>query len=468
MNIRRQFWIFLAASLTASACVVTPARSQGLDVNFDFSTFRYDTSSSYVELYYNFSLAGMKLMKGDSLYSDSLMFNVGLEKAGSDSNSVTQSWLVPVAAHDTTAADLSEMFVGQIGLAVAPGDYIMHLKATDHNDSVRVDTVTGHIAVPAYSFTKLQVSDIELCSRITEAGSGPHSVFYKNTYNVVPNPRGVYGAGLPIIYYYAEVYNIPDSANDSIFTVETEVRDSFGQVKKSRTIRKRKVGNTSVEVGMFNGSNLKTGSYTFLMTIVDSAANEYARSARRFFVYNPGLGAPESAGANLPGGSMISSVFASMGMKEIDREFEEARYVATSTEIEEFNQLHSLPAKRQFLYDFWQKRNPDPVANTNKYRIEYLKRVAYANDHFRVGGTPGWKTDRGRVYITYGKPDQIDRHPNESNSKPYEIWYYNSIQGGVSFDFVDRTGFGDYTLVNSTARNEIHNDNWRQYLGSSY
>ncbi len=468
MKKRRTFWTFLAACVAATACVVSPAHSQNLDVNFDFSTFRYDTSKSFMELYYNFSLAGLKLVKSDSLYVDSLMFNIKLEETGSDSNALGQSWAVPVAAHDTTAADLNQAFVGQIGLAVRPGNYLMRVEATDHNNSISVDSVVGHITVPAYSFKKLQVSDIELCSNITEAGSGPHGIFYKNTYNVIPNAREVYGAGLPIIFYYAEVYNIPDSARDSVFTVESEVRDSFGQVLKSRTIRKRKFGDTSVEVGTVNGSDLKTGSYTFLLTIVDSVANEYARSSRRFFVYNPGLGAPENPGSSRLGASMLSTVFASMGLQEIDREFEEARYIATSREKEEFGQLHSLPAKRQFLFDFWQKRNPDPVMSTNKYRIDYLQRVAYANDHFRVGATPGWKTDRGRIYITYGKPDQVESHPNESSSKPYEIWYYNSIQGGVSFDFVDRTGFGDYTLVNSTARNEIHNGNWQQYLGTGY
>lgn len=67
----------------------------------------------------------------------------------------------------------------------------------------------------------------------------------------------------------------------------------------------------------------------------------------------------------------------------------------------------------------------------------------------------------------YGNPDEIDRHPNETDSKPYEVWSYNSLEGGVTFDFIDRTGFGDYQLVNSTERNEIHDDNWQQYLNAT-
>ncbi len=458
---------FVALSLAMSTMIVPGVQAQSLRVNFDYSTFRYDTSRTFVEFYYAFDLTDVKLVHSDSVYVDSLLFHVTMTPAAHDSSVYSQAWKVPVSTSDTIPGDLKRTFVGQVGIAIPPGKYSMRIAASDCNDSSRVDSMTQAVTIPAYGFTRLQTSDVELCSQITNAGDGPHGIFYKNTYDVVPNPRDVYGAGLPIIYYYAEVYNIPDSAGDSLFTVEYQVRDSYGQVKKTRTTTRKKFGNTSVEVGTVNGSDLKTGAYTFIFTVLDTGAHEYATTSRRFFVYNPGLGAPESPGSNLAGASMLSSVFATMDMNEINREFSEARYIATSREIEEFNELQSLPAKRQFLYDFWQKRNPDPVGNTNSYRIEYLKLVAYANDHFSVGKTAGWKTDRGRVYIMYGKPDQIDRHPNESNSKPYEIWYYNSIQGGVSFDFIDKTGFGDYTLVNSTARNEIHDDNWQQYLGSS-
>lgn len=461
------FALLLALSAAFDAGIASTAAAQNLGVNFDFSTFRYDSSRTFMELYYSFDLTPLKLVRQDSAYVDSLLFRVNMKTAAGDSEVYRDAWKVPVSARDTAANDLKRSFVGQVGIGIPPGKYFMAIRVSDCNDTSAMDTLSDSVAIPAYGFNRLQVSDVELCSQIASAGSGPHSIFYKNTYDVVPNPRGVYGAGLPIIYYYAEVYNIPDSTGDSLFTVEYRVRDSYGQVKKTRTTTRRKFGNTSVEVGTINGSDLRTGAYTLTFTVLDTGAGEYATTSRRFFVYNPGLGAPESPGSNLAGASMLSTVFATMGMNEIDKEFKEARYIATSKEKEEFDQLESLPAKRQFLYDFWQKRNPDPVGNTNSFRIEYLKRVAYADDHYAVGRTPGWKTDRGRVYIMYGKPDQIDRHPNESNSKPYEIWYYNSIQGGVSFDFVDRTGFGDYTLVNSTARNEIHDDNWQQYLGSS-
>ncbi len=94
---------------------------------------------------------------------------------------------------------------------------------------------------------------------------------------------------------------------------------------------------------------------------------------------------------------------------------------------------------------------------------EYLKRVTTANRDFRVLGRDGYKTDRGRVYIQYGPPDDYDRHPNETNSRPYEIWTYHSIQGGVIFVFVERQSGGDHELVHSTHRNEISDQNWQRF-----
>jgi hypothetical protein len=79
-------------------------------------------------------------------------------------------------------------------------------------------------------------------------------------------------------------------------------------------------------------------------------------------------------------------------------------------------------------------------------------------------GRNGWHTDRGRIYILYGEPDEVERFPNSDNVKPYEIWHYHQIESGVMFIFVDRTGSEDYTLVHSTKRGEVQDSNWEQYL----
>ena len=84
----------------------------------------------------------------------------------------------------------------------------------DENDSTNIDTIRENIDVPQYLSDKLCMSDIELCSSITSDETNGQSMFYKNTYNVIPNPTGVYGVGMPIVYYYFEVYSIAQKPGD--------------------------------------------------------------------------------------------------------------------------------------------------------------------------------------------------------------------------------------------------------------
>jgi len=94
-----------------------------------------------------------------------------------------------------------------------------------------------------------------------------------------------------------------------------------------------------------------------------------------------------------------------------------------------------------------------------------LKRIDYTNEHYSTSKVTknsrlGWKTDKGRVYIIYGEPDEIKRRPDSQYFGPYEIWEYNQIQGGVSFYFVDEFRTNQWRLVHSTARSESQDPQW--------
>ncbi len=79
-------------------------------------------------------------------------------------------------------------------------------------------------------------------------------------------------------------------------------------------------------------------------------------------------------------------------------------------------------------------------------------------------GKEGWKTDRGRVYIMYGEPNEIERYPNQTQTRPYEIWSYYDLEGGVRFVFGDITGFADYQLLHSTKRGELRDQYWERRI----
>src|SRR3954466_14876244 len=86
-------------------------------------------------------------------------------------------------------------------------------------------------------------------------------------------------------------------------------------------------------------------------------------------------------------------------------------YIITDEERKAFKKLETDEERERFIEEFWRRRDPDPDTDENEYREEYYERIAYGNEHF-ASGIPGWKTDRGRIYIVYGKPDEIETHPS--------------------------------------------------------
>lgn len=141
---------------------------------------------------------------------------------------------------------------------------------------------------------------------------------------------------------------------------------------------------------------------------------------------------------------------------------EDVGYIITDEERQSFLQLQNEDEREAFIENFWQRRNPDPESSFNQYKEDYYQRFAYANQHF-AAGEPGWKTDRGRIYITWGKPDEQDNHDaggaydrpiteggGSTSTYPFEDWTYNYLEGigsDIHLEFVDTCWCGDYHLT---------------------
>jgi GWxTD domain-containing protein len=432
-----------------------------LRINADYASFKYDASRNYVEIYYSFQHKQLKLVKDGNTFKGGLVIQVLLKRPQEDSIIQGKAWKIPIEIKDTSEIDPNKNLIGATAFLIEPGKYQFILIARDLNDFSRFDSLIIPALINPVPENKLWLSDVELCSNIYQSNN-KESIFYKNTFEVIPNPSLIYGLGLPVLYYYAEIYNINTIDADK-YVVEWRIYDSFGNVVKSgKKLRMKTAANAIVEAGTVNLSNLPSGTYRFVLTAIDTSKNKGVSSIKRFYIYNPNITPTDTF--QIAKGYDLTSEYAGMSEAELDKEFAMARYIATPEEINRYKQLKGEEAKRKFLADFWGKRDPDKSTPINEMKIEYFKRVEYANQHFSVGNKEGWKTDRGRVYIMYGPPDEYERHPSEVDSKPYEIWYYHNIEGGVEFVFVDKSGFSDYILVHSTKRNEIRDDNWRIHI----
>ena len=134
---------------------------------------------------------------------------------------------------------------------------------------------------------------------------------------------------------------------------------------------------------------------------------------------------------------------------------EDVVYIIDDAERAAFERLTSNEERDQFIAQFWARRSSTQGESGNKFKEEHYRRLAYATEHFRTAsGAPGWRTDRGHMYIVYGPPDEIEAHAKKSDqSFATEVWLYQEVRGvgnKVAFTFIDQTGRGDFHLAPQT------------------
>ncbi|MFZ0430637.1 MAG: GWxTD domain-containing protein [Acidobacteriota bacterium] len=141
---------------------------------------------------------------------------------------------------------------------------------------------------------------------------------------------------------------------------------------------------------------------------------------------------------------------------------EDVVYIITPEERSVFEHLATPEEKDQFIEQFWRRRDPDPTTAENEFKEEHYRRIAYANEHFHAG-VAGWRTDRGMIYIRFGPPTGMEKHPEGGTyqrkmtegggttyTHPFEVWFYNHIDGvgdGIEIEFVDTSHTNNYRIA---------------------
>jgi GWxTD domain-containing protein len=242
-----------------------------------------------------------------------------------------------------------------------------------------------------------------------------HSETQSSTY--VPNPLREYGEERPVVRVRVPVYGDTATVYDmsiEVLTDRGDVVESFGDTLEPdgfRTDLVREFGVLDYEVG------------TYVLRVRAQGRERGGSGAARasFRVVT----SPKSWGGDFE--TMIDQV----------------SYVATRDEVERI--VETPPEDRDGAWEaFWASRDPDPTTPANEFKREFLRRIGYANMHFR-STVPGWRTDMGRIYIQYGEPDDVESQPIGRMLNAWEVWYY--YRDHVKFTFVDREGYGEFVLA---------------------
>jgi len=434
--------------------------SQDIMYFVDYARFQASKGYSFVEVYYGIMRSELKYEKQNDQYA--AHFKIDVKILNDDSVLTSKSWRVQDQIDSLGILRQGHMLTELYGVFLQPGVY--------HFQTVVTDLAAKHHSSKSFVVDvfpqqkeKIQLSDIQLATHIFE--DSLKNRFVKNGLCVYPNPRVLYGKSLPVLYYYMEIYHLSPlrSGVDSTYEVHVALNDGDGNlIKNLKSKVKTRRSASVVDYGQFYIGNLITGVYELRMRVIDRGLQTEDTVQKSFWYYK----SQSAARSDIKTESKITAMeseFAYMSEEELDQQFDYIQYIIKSKEKRAYRKL-TIEGKKEFLHTFWMEQDQDPFTVANEYKQEYYQRLHFANVRFTSGLKAGWKTDRGRVLLLYGYPDDLQQYPFESRGNAYIVWRYFELQGDVEFIFIDESGYGDFRLKHSTARNEINNYNWRNEL----
>ncbi len=297
--------------------------------------------------------------------------------------------------------------ISVVSFKLEPKSYVV-VSVLEDKDSKQVYKVEHQVKVPSYNY-KVSASDIII---ISDQKAGDGSKIIPNITKVITTKHN----SLPI---YFEMYS------DTVRTVSLAFRicDNDDTVMyRTSAIKTLQPGRNTLSFSL-DSLALPYGEYVLNATIYDTNAVTLSHVKKAFSMWS----------AHLP-----------YYVRDIDKAIDEMKYIASSSEMDTLKANKTYDEKVRAFYEFWKKRDPNPTTEENEFLLEYYRRIDYANRNFSHY-IDGWKTDMGMVYVYLGTPNNIDRHPFEIDSKPYEVWEYYELR--LDAVFVDYTGFGDYRLI---------------------
>jgi GWxTD domain-containing protein len=221
--------------------------------------------------------------------------------------------------------------------------------------------------------------------------------------------------------------------------------------------------NGAVFKGELDLAGLPEGSYSIILAIDlgDSVVNR----ARRFRMAGMHETLARDSIRRAAARVTDEGYFASMNEERLDSAKAPLIYLATDEDNLGMYDRLSVQAKRNYLARFWKSRDPTPGSPRNESREHFYGAIDYANTKFGEGrrGVPGWRTDRGRIYSTHGAPSDLRDRTRAGDAPPYQVWQYHRGKFRY-YIFIDRTGFGAYSLMHSNDRQEATRADWMEIL----
>ncbi|MBS4016283.1 MAG: GWxTD domain-containing protein [Candidatus Latescibacteria bacterium] len=420
--ILRSTWCFIFFALGSVLHASSP-------LSVDWASFKYQDNLALVEIYYACPYNVFTYSVTNDTISAHYQLSFYLKSITSPDSLVESSShrLVIPSFQKAQAQDLK--LLDGFGFFAYPGQYWFRLTIQESLFSaVMIDT----IVIPDFSQV-LSLSDIELASSVTADTTG--GKFTKGSMRIIPNPDSKFGQSYEILYVYVEGYNLVD--DDAAYQLSYRILNLDDSVIKSYAPEiKTKTGPDFAYTFALNTKGLPVDDYKLELILKDLSTNQSTVRHKPFSVLSKIADPATTAHTAL----YDTSVY-----------YTEIKFLATPTEL---NQYHGLgdDGKKEFLRRFWYRYDFE----------EFVRRISYSDNKYKVGRIAGRDTDRGRIYIKYGAPDEIVVHTMIEHTKPHEHWYYYAQ--GFHFIFTDIHSNNNYIFIYSNTDAEPKHPNWEKYV----
>ncbi len=401
--------LFLSAGIIYSQTNNSKLYSSGRAKYFqDYLNFMDDDGQSRVDLFIQVPFKEIQFIKSSKGFQGGYSVTVSIYQDDKETLVFEKVWTEKITSPSYKKSISRESFnLSFRSINLVPGEYFIKTILADkesHQEylSERMFKVKDYKVKPA-------ISDILFSTN--KKNSNDNSKIIPNISRNISNSKD----GLN---FFFEVYT--DSS--TVSNIEFHIADKNGKIIYSK-FRKQTFNETKTQIYYsINDTTLNFGTYILTVILKDNDGNQISISKKPFF--SRWVGLPAS-------------------VQDIDEAIAQLLYIASPSDIEYMEEGKTEKEKIMRFLQYWKSKDPSPGNEENQVFEEYFNRVSFANENFS-SYTKGWRSDRGMVFIILGAPNNIDRHPFEYDSKPYEVWQYYDLN--KSFVFIDHSGFGDYRL----------------------
>lgn len=438
-------------ALLILVCSGMLSAQQTIDLTADVIQFRGVDGGTKWEFQYAFPDTSLRYVVAPAGFVGELYCRLELS---SDTGLVHRDEWIASAPSPVSNPSHRQFFSGVRSVNLASGTYSVSLVARDVNDSLkRVETRFKSI-VPSPSL-RPALSDIMFVT--PGRGSG---TFTRNGVAAEPNPRHEIVGTEPALALYAEVYNTR-LAKLGAFDLGVSVLDNVREEQFISYVPMTDANDGLVFREEFPLIGIASGVYFVRIQLLSKDHQTvYDTKEERFFLLNPDE--PPSARRMLSEDEQFQiSEWAVITGEQLNLELELSDILATKAEIDVRKACSDERAKQRYLYRFWKIRDPEESTKANERLDQFRSNFKRAQTFYKSPTYPdGWRSDRGITLLKFGVPTQIERFDHNTDAKPYESWFYQDIQGGVYFYFVDTMLQQNYKLVHSTMLGQINQPNW--------